>query len=233
MSVAISVAAPAVGRPYGVEPGQVYELGGVGFEGYEAIGDALPECPAVRMIYIDGRLTFVTTSRRHDWIADRFGEITKAVALGCGVSWEAAGRATFRRKGLGAGIEGDRTFYFGAHARIMRGGINIDLEVQPPPDLAVEVEVSHPADSAMLTWGRLGVPEVWRIHEEDWDLSYWLRHEDGSYARSARSLCLPMLSTEDVTRQLRLAEERISSDWFLGLHAWVRDVIAPRQAGQA
>lgn len=233
MSVAISVAAPIVGRPYGVGPGQVYELGGVGFEGYEAIGDALPECRSVKMIYLDGRLTFVTTSRRHDWLADRFGELVKAVALGCGVPWETAGRATFRRKGLGAGIEGDQTFYFGDHARIMRGGINIDLEVQPPPDLAIEVEVTHPADSAMLTWGRLGVPEVWRFNEEDWTLSYWLRREDGSYARADRSACLPWLTTEDVTTQLHLTEDLITSEWFVGLQTWVREVLVPRLAGGA
>ncbi len=65
-----------------------------------------------------------------------------------------------RRNG---GVEGDKTFYFGEHARTMKGPKDIDLDVQPPPDLAIEVEVTHSADDAVIGWGRLGVPEVWRF----------------------------------------------------------------------
>ena len=72
-------------------------------------------------------------------------------------------RRRFDAKNMDAGLEGDKTFYFGEHAVLMRGPVDIDLDVQPPPDLAIEVEVSHSADAALVAWGRLGVPEVWRF----------------------------------------------------------------------
>ena len=69
------------------------------------------------MIYIDGSLTFLTLSRRHDWFADRLDEIVMAVALGCGIDREDAGSATFRaRRRGGRRRRGSRPIYFGANA---------------------------------------------------------------------------------------------------------------------
>ena len=118
------------------------------------ISDALDDQPGLRMIYCDGRLVFAGESRRHDWFAERLGEFVKAMARGLGIPWEDAGGATFRRENMYAGLEGDKTFYFGEHAVLMRGPLDIDLAAQPPPDLAVEVEVSHSADAAVVAWGR-------------------------------------------------------------------------------
>ncbi len=223
--------AKVVGRPHRLVAEQRLDLGSVTFEQYETIGDALPECRGVKMIYLDGSLTFVTTSRRHDWLAECLGDIVKAVANGLQMEWEIAGRATFRREDQAVGIEGDQTFYFGDHAVSMRGGVNIDLAIQPPPDLAIEVEVTHSAGKAMLTWGRIGVPEVWRFDAESSVLRYWIRRPDGHYDLSDRSVSLPILQAEEVVTQLRLAENLGSSAWNRQLNDWVREGILPRLGG--
>ena len=135
----------------------------------------------VRVIYVDERLTFLTASRRHEWFARRLAELVKAVASAAGIRWEDAGSATYRRREKEVGVEGDETFYFGAHAELMRGSVDVDLATQPPPDLAIEVEITHPADDALLVYGRLGVPEVWRFDVEDWS------SPSGSGARTGRT----------------------------------------------
>ena len=226
-----STAATIVGRPFGIIPGQSYDLGGITFEAYVGIGDALPECCGVKMIYLDGRLTLVTTSRRHDWVAECIGDVVKAVASALDLEWETAGRATFRQKDLGGGVEGDQTFYFGENAVLMRGPVNVDLDVQPPPNLAIEVEVSHPADRVMLVWGRLGVPEVWRSDEQEWRPSYWNRRPDGTYEQVETSLFLPLLTTEDITSHLRSADSMGSRAWHRHLQNWARDVLVARRDG--
>src|SRR5947199_5995008 len=113
----------------------------------------------------------------------------------------------------------------------MRGPHDIDLTTQPPPDLAIEVEVTHSADDAVAAWGRLGVPEVWRLDAHRWTLAFGLRRDDGTYAPAARSAAFPVLEPADVLAQLRLAEELGSSRWFAQLGGWVRDVLAQRQDG--
>ncbi len=93
----------------------------IGWGNYVTISDALPDWRGLRLIYIDGRLTLLTTSRRHDWLAERVGQLFVAVAEGCGIIWEDAGQATYRLEGRGAGVEGDKTFYVGAKCRANAG----------------------------------------------------------------------------------------------------------------
>ena len=63
----------------------------------------------------------------------------------------------------------------------MSGPINIDLATQPPPDLAIEVEVGNPADKAIATYARIGVPEVWRLDVRRTTVTFLLLGEDGAY----------------------------------------------------
>jgi Uma2 family endonuclease len=210
---------------------QRFVMGRVTWDAYLKISDALDDQPGLRLIYCDRRLVFVGKSRRHDWFAERLGEFVKAMARGLGIPWEDAGQATYRREKLDAGLEGGKTFYFGEHAVLMRGPLDIDLAVQPPPDLAIEVEVSHSADAAMVAWGRLGVPEVWRFQPKSSQFTIFVRRDDGSYSQSERSLVFPALSSADVLEQLACANELGADRWNEQLEAWFSGVIRPRLTG--
>ena len=171
----------------------------------------------------------MTESRKHGWYAERLGHFVAELARGLKMSWELAGSATFRRRAKKGGVEGDKTFYFGEHAVRMKGPRDIDLNVQPPPDLAIEVEVSHSAEDAVLVWGRLGVAEVWRFDPIAMECSFWSRRADGTYDRIERSLAFPMLTPEDVVEQMRLADNLGMGEWYSRLGRWVRKVIVPRK----
>ena len=132
-----------------------------------------------------------------------------------------------RRKG---GVEGDKTFYFREKAAKMKGPKDIDLNVQPPPDLAIEVEVSHSAEDAVIVWGRLGVAEVWRFDPIAMECTFWgARNPDGTYDQIEHSLALPILTPADVVEQMQLADELGAGEWYAGLGRWVRRVIVPRK----
>ncbi|MGP0068012.1 MAG: Uma2 family endonuclease, partial [Isosphaeraceae bacterium] len=139
-----------------------------------------------------------------------------------------AGSATYRKREKKGGVEGDKTFYFGEHAELMMGAQNIDLKTQPPPDLAIEVEVSHSADDAVIVWGRLGVPEVWRFDPIQEEVGFWLRRPDGTYERPDHSRAFPVLAAADVLEQMKLADRLGAGKWHAGLAAWVHKVILPR-----
>jgi len=203
---------------------QRIDLWGVTWESYVAINDALPEGSAARAIYIDGRLTLLGKSRRHDWFAEILGALVQALANRLEIPWEFAGQATYRLAENSAGIEGDKTFYFREHAIRMSGPVNIDLTTQPPPDLAIEVVVSHPADVALKTWGRLGVPEVWTYNPIRKVFKVWSRAEDGTYNEAHSSLGLPGLTPDDLRSQMMEAEERRASDWFKQLGPWCETI---------
>jgi Uma2 family endonuclease len=224
---ATSVSPPAV-------PGEEQVvLRGLSWDLYERVNDAAGEGRNPRMIFCDGSLTIVVAPRRHDWYAERLGQLVVALAEGLKLLWEDAGQATFRRKEMNACLEGDKTFYLCAHAQLMKGPGNIDLSVQPPPDLAIEVEVSHTAEAAMAAWGRLGVAEVWRFDPVADEFSFSARQVDGRYAFSDRSLAFPALRATDVLEQMRRASELGASEWDIQLRNWVRDAMPSRLDGEA
>ncbi len=225
------IASTAVIAPSPIDSGgdQCIVLRGLSWQQYVAINDAVVDPPNLRMIYCDGRLTLLTESRKHGWYAERLAEFVKFLAQELGIVWEDAASATYRRKEKKGGVEGDKTFYFAEHAELMRGARNIDLKTQPPPDLAIEVEVTHSADDAVIVWGRLGVPEVWRFDPIEEEFGFWVRRDDGTYERAEHSLAFPMLTAADLLEQMKLADQLGAGRWHAGLGAWVRKVIVPRR----
>jgi Uma2 family endonuclease len=210
------------------EPGKFVELFDLEWYQYFAISRAIGERPNPRLIYSDGSLQILVISRRHDWFGERLGQLVIAVAAGCGILWEDAATTTYECEEDEVAVEGDKTFYFGDHAKLMKGSVNIDLDSQPPPDLAIEVEVGHSANKALKVWGRLGVPEVWRIDPKKEQVRFFRRNDDGTYGTIDRSLGLPALTPNDVLDQLRLADSLGASEWFARLQDWVRDEVRPR-----
>ena len=103
-------------------------------------------------------------SRRHEWLSECLGHLVMAIAVHLRHRLRAGGRGDLSppREGSRAsrGIEHSISV---TNAERMRGWRDYDFDVDPPPDLAIEVEVSHSADDAIAAWGRLGVPEVWRF----------------------------------------------------------------------
>ena len=59
-------------------------------------------------------------------------------------------------------------------------GRRIDLTIDPPPDLAVEVDFTSPSDRKLGIYGCLGVPELWRYAEAT--VTFYSLQED-SYAQ--------------------------------------------------
>lgn len=209
--------------------GQQFVIPGVSWEAYVGFSDALGERPSPRMVYCAGRLTLMGKTRHHEWLSGLLDHFVLGVAVVLGLECEPSGEATCRRREKEAGLEGDRTFHFGRNAERMRGPKNYDFDVDPPPDLAIEVEVTHSADDAVAAWGRLSVPEIWRFDARRWTCTFWNRRRDGSYRQVTRSLFLPALEADDVVNQMRRAQEIGATRWRAQLDDCVRNELLPRR----
>src|SRR5262249_7364313 len=77
------------------------------WEQYEAVTAAFGDRPALKTVFVDGRLTLLSPSRRHDWHEKALGRLVEAVANGLGIEWETAGHATYRREEVAVGGDGD------------------------------------------------------------------------------------------------------------------------------
>ena len=49
------------------------------------------------------------------------------------------------------------------HERQVRGRVDIDLRRDPPPDLAIEVDVRRQPLDRSSVYAAIGVPEIWQF----------------------------------------------------------------------
>src|SRR4051794_1688109 len=139
---------------------QCVVLTAVDWKGYSTMLRLRGERCVPRMVYLDGELFLMSPSLSHEHLKSRLGQFVREVAVGLDVDCRPTSQTTFRRRSKRGGVEGDETFYIANEAHV-RGKTAIDLRIDPPPDLAIEVIYSHGAEKALEVYRRLRVPEVW------------------------------------------------------------------------
>src|SRR5207247_7204794 len=101
---------------------------------------------------------------------------------------------TFKREHLQKGFEPDSSFYFARVSEV--GNRDLNADVDPPPDLIIEVDVTSPSLNRFPIFAAFGVPEVWRYHRSR--VTFY-RLEGGGYVETASSCSLPPLTAEVAT----------------------------------
>lgn len=114
------------------------------------------------------------------------------------------GSTTLRRRLRRRGIEADECFWI-AHAPRMAGRARLDLRSDPPPDLAIEVDVTHRSLDRMGIYAALRVPEVWRVNGDQ--LTFYVLQPDGIYASAGVSPTFPLVSPDDLLPFLQQARQ--------------------------
>ncbi len=185
----------------------------------------------LRMTYLDGNLTIVSPQLAHDLDSRLLLYVVTAVARAWRVRLMAVGTTTLRREGraelLGAGKEPDEGFYLGDDVVAVRGNRSLDLAVDPPPTLAIEVDHKADSSAALPTYARLRVPELWRLDATGRTL--WFGRLVGEdYAEVARSVALSRLTPPLVLQALEArAHQPDDLDWLDWLDAWARNLPEP------
>jgi Uma2 family endonuclease len=148
----------------------------------------------VFVTYYKGRLEIVTVSLLHERITALLGIIVRTIAEETDTPIGSAGMATLRRHELDEGAEPDASFYIANEAR-MRGKEKIDLTIDPPPDLAIEVEVTNRLGARKTIYRDVGVPEIWRFGNGG--LTFLIRR-GGDYHPIDRSPTFPRFSPHEL-----------------------------------
>ncbi len=221
MTVAEAVAEVA-SRSLAVES-EVVALPRVAWETYERLLADDEERRIPRLTYDRGVLEAVSPSLPHDEDALTITRLVDIVAANLGVPIRSVGGTTFRRRDLERGFEADASFYI-QRAPAIRGRRQVDLSVDPPPDLVLEMEVSRSAVDKLGVFAAMGVPEVWR---SDGQRVTILLLEGEGYRESASSLSLPALTAKQAAAFLALSRELLSPDWFHAVSDWARGQRSP------
>lgn len=133
----------------------------VPWEEYERLVEDLLERPGLRVTYDEGRLEIMSPLPEHEEYKEFILSIARALSEVQGLTLETRGSATWKRKIFRKGTEPDTCFYVANASRII-GRRTIDLESDPPPDVAVEIDITNETLSKFPIYAALGVPEIWR-----------------------------------------------------------------------
>lgn len=212
----MSVASAA--RPLDVAADERVVLHHVSWDTYERLLADDEERRVPRLTYDQGVLELVTPSMPHEEDAGTIARIVEIVAAMLGVPIRSVASTTFGRKDLQRGFEPAASFYV-QHEHRIRDQREVDLAVDPPPDLILEMEMTRSALNKLALFASMGIPEVWRCDGERVTIRV-LEHR--AYRESDTSLALPVLTSEILERFLADSRTMLSPDWFQAVSDWAR-----------
>ncbi|BAT55601.1 hypothetical protein NOS3756_45940 [Nostoc sp. NIES-3756] len=178
-----------------VPPGQRVLLKDVTWQELETILEELGEHRATRIAYDRGILEIMAPLPEHEYDKEIISDLVKALLEELDIEFVSLGSTTFKNQFMAQGIEPDQCFYIRNESRI-RGERRLDLTVDPPPDLAIEIDITsrtHPN-----IYQALKVPELWRFEKGKLQINIL---QDGVYIESQESLNFPNFALNDVITQ--------------------------------
>jgi Uma2 family endonuclease len=192
-------------------------LQGVSWEGYLQILNALPESRGARLTYDDGVLEIIVPSESHEFsgrLIERF--ILTLVEL-MGMRMKTMGSTTMNYPQFKKGAEPDNAYYIQNQALVK--GREVDFSQDPPPDLVVEVDITHTDISKNQFYASLGVQEFWRFNGKVW----WVYQlQEGSYVEVDISPTFPQVPKERLYAFLIEAKED-EIEAVQSLRAWWKE----------
>lgn len=181
----------------------------VPWDAYERVLEAFGD-RRLRHSYAEGVFEIISPTKRPDQAKKLLARLVETAALELDIEIQSLGSTTLRRARRRRGIEPDEC-YFVQHAPQMLGRMDYDPEHDPPPDLAIEVDVTHSSVNRMEIYGAIGVREVWRLQNET--LAFYKLQRSGEYRKVARSVAFPSITSKQLqellNQRFRLSENKI------------------------
>ncbi len=193
--------APSVQQP---PAGRCLRLSGVDWRTYSQLLHAFAERPGIRLTYDRGELEIMSPLLAHEK-DDRFlARLIVAATEELGLPILEGGSTTLRRRLRRRGIEADECYWI-ANAHRIAGRRRLDLRTEPPPDLALEVDVTHSSLDRMSIYAGLGVPEVWCLDGDT--LTFHVLDKNGTYAGAPASQAFPLIAPANLVSFLQQARQ--------------------------
>jgi Uma2 family endonuclease len=175
-------------------------LHSISWQTYQSLVTDFESEPAIRLTYDRGTLEIRMPLDPHETYKKLLGRLIEAATEELNLEIRSLGSRTCDREDLKRGLEPDQCYYIQNEA-LVRDVEQIDLTTFPPPDLAVEVDITSSSLDRFSIYADLGVPEIWRYDGQSL-IMYHL--QAGQYIPCDRSIALTPLSASDLTQFLEL-----------------------------
>jgi len=199
-------------------------LENITWETYEALSDDLGEqSPSIHLAYDEGSLEIMTLSHGHESYGALIGRLIETLTLELDIPIHSGGSNTLKKKLKKKGLEPDECYWLQNEPH-MRGKRELSLAKDPPPDLAVEIEITRTVLDRLPIYAALGVPEIWRFDGEELHV-----HElhKGKYREKKQSLAFPFLPLDKIVEFIQQSDEMDETSLIRSFIRWIRSDILP------
>ena len=197
---------------------QRFVLHGISWQTYLNLRE-LPENEHVHMTYDQGELEMMSPSRTHEQYASLIALLIHAWAEERNLDIQNCRTMTFKREDLQHGLEPDNCYYV-ANELVVRSKPEVDLTIDPPPDLAIEIDLYSGKFDKLALYAAFGVPEVWRFDGRA--LHVFVLGPDGRYQQQPSSVSFPGLPPAEIERVLAKLGTASETALVRSFRDWVR-----------
>jgi len=177
-------------------------LHGLTWQAYQQILHALPQSRAARLTYDLGSLEIAMPLEDHEYASELIGLFIRILVGEMGLKLKSMRSTTLDREDLNRGAEPDNAYYIQNQSKV--AGRNVRLDQDPPPDLVVEVDITHTDIDKNRLYAAMGVPEFWRYNGSEWRI-YQLQGD--AYEECDRSPTFPWVAKETLYHFLKQAQQ--------------------------
>ncbi len=174
-----------------------------------------------RIAYADGIVEIMSPLLPHENSNRIIEGFIIALCEEFGIECKRSGSLTLSRDDLEHGGEPDSSYYI-QNENLVRGKENIDLAIDPPPDLVLEVEYSKSKIDKSRLYAAMRVPEFWRFNGDDLKI-YVLRN--GKYAESETSPTFFPVPVKEIPRFIQETKSNGELTTTRFFRIWVRQYI--------
>lgn len=196
----------------------------VSWRTYESLLEDFADRGSPRLTYDRGTLEIMSPTKQHEELNRILALLVDTACEELGLDVQSLGSTTFRREDLERGFEPDSCFYF-AHAGQVRSKERIDLTVDPPPELVIEIDITASSLLKESIYAKLGVPEIWRYDGRVLSIG---RLEGEGYVESRASAVLPVLTADALSRFLETSKTSTRPELLRSFRDWIRSHLESR-----
>ena len=204
-----------------VQPGQRVLLKNISWDEFEQILDELGDRRASRLAYYKGVLEIMVPLAGHEDGKEIIGDLVKILLEELDIEFRSLGSTTFKRRDMASGVEPDTCFYIQNEA-VIRGRNRIDLNFEPPPDLAIEIDITSKSEIKKNSYQALGVPELWIYDGRSLQI-YLLQNRQ--YIESNTSQIFPVPIIDEIPRYVQQSKVEGRNRAIKAFRAWLVDFI--------
>jgi Uma2 family endonuclease len=189
------------------------------WQDYLSVLAAVGDNRSTRLTYDRGRLEITMPLEAHEFANELIGLFIRILVEELGLQLKSMGSTTMNYAYLEKGAEPDKSFYIQNQPLV--AGRQVDFSEDPPPDLVVEVDITHSDIDKLSLYAAIGIAEFWRFNGETLRI-YTLQEE--TYRECETSAIFPTIPKTRLYEFLADSQQN-EVQASRSLRQWIREFV--------